>query len=41
MKAADKMSFTLMPDGDKSISDLAGLLFKKGRKALPVEQLSR
>jgi len=42
------MSFTLMPDGvvvmrvkNKHISDLAGLLFKKGRKAVPVEQLSR
>jgi antitoxin PrlF len=48
MKPGDRMSFTLMPDGvvvmrvkNKHISDLAGLLFKKGRKAVPVEQLSR
>ncbi len=48
MKAGDKMSFTLMPDGvvimrvkNKHVSDLAGLLHKKGRKSLPVELLSR
>src|SRR5450755_4406724 len=48
MKAGDRMTFTLMPDGvvvmrvkNKHISDLAGLLFKKGRKAVAVEQLSR
>jgi antitoxin PrlF len=48
MKAGDRMSFTLMPDGvvlmrvkNKRAADLAGLLFKKGRKAIPVEQLSR
>jgi hypothetical protein len=47
MKAGDKMTFTVMPDGvvvmrvkNKHISDLAGLLFKRERKALPVEQLS-
>jgi antitoxin PrlF len=48
MKAGDRMTFTLLPDGtvllrlkNKSILDLAGRLHKKGRKALPVEDLSR
>jgi len=48
MKPGDHMTFTLMPDSTvvmrvkrKSIADVAGLLRKKGRKALPVERLSR
>ncbi len=48
MKPGDRMTFTLMPDGTvvmrvkrKSIVDLAGVLHKKGRKPLSVEQLSR
>jgi AbrB family looped-hinge helix DNA binding protein len=48
MKAGDRMSFTLMPDGvvvmrvkNKRIAELAGLLHKKGRKAVPIERLSR
>ncbi|MCK9284808.1 MAG: type II toxin-antitoxin system PrlF family antitoxin [Rhodocyclaceae bacterium] len=48
MKAGDRMTFTLMPDGtvvirvkSKSIVELAGVLHKKGRKSVPVEQLSR
>ena len=48
MKAGDRMTFTLMPDGtvvmrvkNKSITQLAGLLYRKGRKAVPIEQLSR
>jgi antitoxin PrlF len=48
MKAGDRMTFTLMPDGvvimrvkNKRVSELAGLLHKKGRKAVPVELLSR
>ena len=48
MKAGDRMTFTLLPDGtvlmrvkNKSVLDLAGRLHKKGRKALPVEDLSR
>ncbi len=48
MKAGDRMTFTLMPDGtvvmrvkNKSITQLAGTLHKKGRKPVPVEQLSR
>ena len=48
MKAGDRMTFTLMPDGTvvmrvktRSITELAGVLHKKGRKPVPVEQLSR
>jgi AbrB family looped-hinge helix DNA binding protein len=48
MKAGDRMTFTLMPDGivvlrvkNKRLSDLGGVLHKKGRKAVPVELLSR
>lgn len=48
MKSGDRMTFTLMPDGtvimrvkSGSVNELAGRLHKKGRKPLPVEQLSR
>lgn len=48
MKSGDRITFTLMPDAtvvmrlkNKSITDLAGTLHKKGRKSVPVEQLSR
>jgi antitoxin PrlF len=48
MKAGDKMNFTLMPDGvvimrvkNRQVFDLAGLLYKKGRKPVPIELLSR
>ena len=48
MKPGDRISFTLMPDGTvimrvkrKSVMDLAGVLHKKGRKPVPIEQLSR
>ena len=48
MKTGDRMTFTLMPDGvvimrvkNKRVSELAGLLHKKGRKTVPVEMLSR
>ena len=48
MKAGDRMTFTLMPDDtvvmrvkSKSIAELAGKLHRKGRKPVPVEQLSR
>jgi len=48
MKAGDRVTFTLMPDGvvllrvkNKSVMTLADRLDKKGRKAVPVEQLSR
>jgi antitoxin PrlF len=48
LKTGDRMSFTLMPDGvvvmrvkNKHVSALAGLLYKKGRKSVPIELLSR
>lgn len=48
MKEGDRMTFTLLPDGavlmrvkNKSALDIAGRLHKKGRKALPIEDLSR
>mgnify|MGYP001792931186 FL=1 len=48
MKAGDRMTFTLMPDAKvvmrvktKSVTELAGVLHKKGRKPVPVELLSR
>lgn len=48
MKAGDRMTFTLMPDGTvvmrvktKSVTELGGVLHKKGRKPVPLEQLSR
>ena len=48
LKPGDRMTFTLMPDGTvvmrvktKSVTQLAGVLHKKGRKPVPIEQLSR
>ena len=48
MKSGDRMTFTLMPDRtvvmrikNKSLTQLAGMLHKKGRKPVPLEQLSR
>ena len=48
MKPGDRMTFTLMPDAtvvmrvkSKSVTELAGMLKKKGRKSVPVELLSR
>jgi AbrB family looped-hinge helix DNA binding protein len=48
MKAGDRMTFTLMPDAtvvmrvkSRRVADLAGVLRKKGRKPVPLEQLSR
>ena len=48
MKEGDLMTFTLLPDGtvlmrvkNKSAMGVAGRLHKKGRKALPIEDLSR
>ena len=48
MKPGDRITFTLMPDAtvvmrmkSKRLSELAGTLHKKGRKPVPVEQLSR
>lgn len=48
MKPGDLITFTLMPDGtvvmrvkSKSIMKLGGALYKKGRKPVPTEQMSR
>ena len=48
LKPGDLITFTLMPDGivvlrvkSKSVMKLAGLLHKKGRKPVPIEQMSR
>jgi len=48
MKPGDRISFTLMPDGTvimrvkrKSVMELAGVLHKKGRKPVPIDELSR
>ena len=48
LKPGDRMTFTLMPDATvimrvktRSVTELAGALRKKGRKRVPVEQLSR
>jgi AbrB family looped-hinge helix DNA binding protein len=48
MKAGDRMTFTLMPDAtlvmrvkSKRVTDLAGMLHKKGRKPLSIDRLSR
>lgn len=47
MKPGDRMTFTQMPDGTvlmrvktKSIVELAGMLHKKGRKTVPIGQMS-
>lgn len=48
VKPGDRITFTLMPDGTvvlrvktKSIMGLAGVLHKKGRKPVSIEQMSR
>ena len=48
LKAGDRMTFTLMTDAtvlrrvkSKSVAELAGVLHEKGRKPVPVAQLSR
>ena len=48
MKAGDRITFTLLPDGvvlmrvkNKSVMNVAGSLRKHGRKALAIAQLSR
>ncbi len=48
LRSGDRITFTLMPDRtvvmrvkNKSILQLAGILRKKGRKAIPIEELSR
>ena len=48
MKAGDRMTFTLLPDGtvllrvkNKSAMSVAGRLHRKGQKPVPIEDLSR
>jgi len=48
MKTGDRMTFTLLRDGtvlmrvkNKSAMSVAGRLHKKGRKPLPIQELSR
>lgn len=48
LKTGDRMTFTLMPDAtvvmrvkSRSVTELAGALHKKGRKPVPVDQMSR
>jgi len=48
LKPGDRITFTPMPDGtvlmrvkNKSVMSLAGSLRRRGRKPLPVEELSR
>jgi antitoxin PrlF len=48
MKPGDRMTFTPMPDGTvvmrvkkKSIVQLAGIFYKKGRKPVSIAQMSR
>lgn len=48
IKEGDRMIFTLLPNGivlmrvkNKSALSLGGSLHRKGRKALPIEDLSR
>lgn len=48
MRAGDRMTFTVMPDGvvvmrlrNKSAADLAGLLHREGRAPVATEHLSR
>ena len=48
MKPGDRMTFTLMPDAtvvmrvkSKRVTELAGMLKKKGRKSVAVGHLSR
>lgn len=48
IRPGDRMTFTLMPDGtvvmrvrNRPVIELAGTLRRKGRKPVPIEQLSR
>ena len=48
MKPGDRMAFTLMADGSmlvrvkrRSVAEIAGMLHKKGRKAVAIEQMAR
>jgi len=46
--AGDRIRFTLLPNGTvimraktKRLRDLAGMLYRKGRKPVPIEEMSR
>lgn len=48
MKPGDRITFTLMPDGTvimraktRRVMDLAGLLYRKGRKPVTIDEMSR
>lgn len=48
MKPGDRMTFTLLPEGsvllrvkNKSVRSLAGRFYRKGRKRVPLEDLTR
>jgi AbrB family looped-hinge helix DNA binding protein len=48
LKPKDKVNFTLLPDGTvimrakkRSILDLAGRLYRPGRKPIPISAMSR
>jgi antitoxin PrlF len=47
IKPGDRVTFTAMPDGavilrakNRSIADLAGILFEEDREPVPIEKLS-
>lgn len=47
VKAGDRITFTVMPDGvvlmrpkSRSIKDLAGILYEEGREPVPIDKLS-
>lgn len=47
LKPGDKVEFTLLPEGtlilrpkNKSILDMAGMLYQEGRPAVPIDQMS-
>ena len=48
MKPGDRITFTLLPDGTvimraktRRVADLAGILYKKGRKPVTIDEMSR
>jgi antitoxin PrlF len=48
MQAGDRITFTLMPDGTvimraktRRVTDLAGILYKKGRRRVSIDAMSR
>jgi AbrB family looped-hinge helix DNA binding protein len=48
MKPGNRITFTLLPDGTvimraktRRVADLAGILYKKGRKPVTIDEMSR